>query len=357
MVNDSAVLTVSLSPHVVGQQNTSWIMWSVVLALLPALGVGIYTFGWQALVVVLVVLASAVLTEFLVQVLFFSRRPKPALVLRGLHSKQSKWSIVDGSAALTGLLLALNLPVGIPLWQAALGGVFAIAVAKMAFGGLGHNPFNPALAGRAFMLASFPVTMTSFARPYDWQAMVDGLTAPTILTGVKEGLKQGLDLGQILSAAPTYFEQFLGNEGGCIGEASALALLLGGVFLLATKVISWEMPFFFLLGLGGLTGMFFMLDPSQYINPLYHLLSGGAVLAAFFMITDMVTSPMSFVGKIIFAFSAGVLTALIRLFGSYPEGASYAILIMNALVPLIDRYSKPSRFGRLKKPLSKELKA
>ena len=340
-------LSVSLSPHAKSSFTTNKAMWAVVAALVPAIIAAVVVFGPRALLVLGVSVLTCILTEFAVESLFFSTglqlsRKQP----RGGNPFVTRPSILDGSAIITGLLLAMNIPVGIPLWQVVVGGIFAIGIAKMVFGGLGQNPFNPALAGRAFMLASFPVSMTTWDKPLVWQQGADAVTGPTALGALKEGLRQGnISLDQINSHLPSWFDLFIGSRGGCIGEVSILALLIGGLFLLVTRIINWEIPLFFLGSLAALTGVMWLIDPGHYANPIFHLLTGGAILGAFFMATDMVTSPMTFLGRIIFATGAGLLTATIRLFGSYPEGVSYAILIMNAIVPLIDRNLPPRRFG------------
>ena len=263
-------------------------------------------------------------------------------------------SIFNGSAVITGLLLAMNLPSGFPLWMVVVGGLFSIGIAKMVFGGLGQNPFNPALAGRAFLLASFPVEMTRFGSAFAWQQGTDAVSSATALGAIKEGLRQGLSMDAINAHLPNLTDLFLGGRGGCLGEVSILAILIGGAFMLSTKIITWEIPTFFLGGLALVTGGMWLVNPAQYANPLFHLMTGGAVLGAFFMATDMVTSPMTFLGRVIFAFGGGLICAMIRLFGGYPEGTSYAILIMNALVPLIDRNLPPSRFGSGKVKITKE---
>jgi electron transport complex protein RnfD len=219
------------------------------------------------------------------------------------------------------------------------GSVVAIGVAKMAFGGLGKNPFNPALVGRAFMLASFPVEMTSWPVPLTnaWSLGADAVTSATPLGILAE--KGPADL-------PGYMDLFLGKVGGCIGEVSALAILIGGLYMIYKKIITWHIPVFYLLSLAGFSGVLYLIDASKYADPLFHILAGGAMLGAWFMATDMVTSPMSIKGQIIFAVGGGILCGAIRIFGSYPEGCSYSILIMNAFVPLIDKYAKPKRFGR-----------
>lgn len=316
-------LKVSLSPHEKGRLTTNKVMWLVCAAMLPALVSALFNFGIRALVVVVASLVFCVGLEYLIQ----------KFVLK------TKVTVCDGSAAVTGLLLAFNMPSSIPLWQLFIGALVAIGIAKMAFGGLGKNPFNPALVGRAFLLISFPVTMTTWpvqgATRFVWN--IDAMTAATPLGNIKLHAFEKL---------PDYWDLFIGTVGGSLGETSALAILLGGLFLMYKKIISWHIPVFFLATIFVFTGIAWLIDPEQFVNPLYHILSGGVMLGAFFMLTDMVTSPMNPKGQIVFAIGAGVICSCIRLFGAYPEGCMFSILIMNAFVPLIDKYIKPKRFGK-----------
>lgn len=318
-------LKISLSPHIKGDLSVEKIMWSVIVALIPAFAVSIWVYGIDAIRVVLLAVIFSVSTEYLIQKFML----------------KAENSISDGSAVITGVLLAFNLPSSIPWWQIMAGSVIAIGVSKMVFGGLGKNPFNPALVGRAFMLASFPVEMTTWPVPFSniWKPGVDAITAATPLGKLSEGGVKALG-----SHIP-YSDMFFGQIGGALGEISALAILVGGFYLLYKKIITWHIPVFYLLSLGGLTGVLWLIDPLKYADPLFHILAGGAMLGAWFMATDMVTSPMSVKGQIIFAVFGGILCGLIRLFGSYPEGCSYSILIMNAFVPLIDNFAKPKKFG------------
>lgn len=330
---------VSLSPHAKGPLSTEKVMWAVVIALMPSFAFSAYFFGVRGIVVTLVATIACILTEFVIQ----------------KYLMKTKVTAFDGSAAITGLLLAFNVPSSIPIWEVVLGAVFAIAIGKMVFGGLGRNPFNPALLGRAFMLVSFPVDMTTWPIPvktqwlWDMGKAVDGTTAATPLGYLKEGVKMGESVTNLMAASPErfdYFNLFIGNVGGCIGEASAFAILLGGIYLLYKKIITWHIPVFYLGGLALITGVLWAMDPTKYADPLFHILAGGAMLGAWFMATDMVTSPMTVKGQIVFALCGGLLCGLIRIFGGYPEGCSYSILIMNAFVPLIDKYIKPTRFGK-----------
>ncbi|MCP4218124.1 MAG: RnfABCDGE type electron transport complex subunit D [bacterium] len=316
-------LVVSLSPHEKGTESVSKIMWGVVIALVPALAASVYFYGLHAARVVVLSMVFCVGIEYLIQ----------------KFVTKEKITAFDGSAAITGLLLAFNVPSGVPWWQLLAGSAAAIAVAKMAFGGLGKNPFNPALVGRAFMLASFPVEMTTWPVPLAkiWDMGADAVTSATPLGVLAEKGVAGL---------PTYMDLFIGKVGGCIGEVSAIAILIGGIYMLVRKIITWHIPTFYLLSLGAFSGILWLTNSDKYADPLFHILAGGAMLGAFFMATDMVTSPMSVKGQIIFAIGGGILCGAIRIFGSYPEGCSYSILIMNAFVPLIDKYVKPKRFGK-----------
>lgn len=331
-------LIVALPPHERSDVSVARIMWSVVAALIPTTLVGVYFYGLRALVVTLVAVAASVVVEHLIVRYMFKRETT---------------TVTDGSAVVTGMLLAFNVPASIPLWQVVVGAIVAIGVAKMAFGGIGNNPFNPALVGRAFMLVSFPVDMTTWPVPgaqrfFAWN--LDAVTAATPLGIVKEAGTGGLSA--IADQLPSYGALFLGNIGGCIGEASALAVIIGGIYLIYKGFIPWMVPLVYLAGLAIVTGIAWAIDPGTYIDPLYHILAGGAMLGAWFMVTDMTTSPMSITGRIVFAATAGVLAGIIRLFGGFPEGVSYSILIMNAFVPVIDRHLKPRKFGYKKTPAS-----
>jgi len=316
-------LIVSPSPHLHKKESVAKIMWMVVVSLIPTGLAGIFIFGLPALWVIILGVVSALVTEAGIQFL-----------------AQKKITICDGSAFLTGLLLAYNLPAGVPFWIPIVGSFFAIAVAKMVFGGLGRNIFNPALAGRVFLLASWPKYMTTFFTPSFpfLRGSYDALTTATPLAQLKEGK---------LKEAISYLDLFLGNRPGCIGEVCILALLLGAAFLLIRGYISWHIPFSFIVTTGILTYIFGgkTLFSGDW---LFHILSGGLILGAFFMATDYVTSPLSFKGQVVFGIGCGLLTAVIRLWAGYPEGVSYAILIMNAFVPLIDRHIRPRIYGQVK---------
>ncbi|MCU0288307.1 MAG: RnfABCDGE type electron transport complex subunit D [Acidobacteria bacterium] len=324
-------LTVSLSPHEKGNFSVEKIMWGVVIALMPSFLASVYFFGFHAIRVVVLGMFFCIAVEYLIQK-FIVKKPITAF---------------DGSAAVTGLLLAFNVPSSIPWWQLLIGSIVAIGVAKMTFGGLGQNPFNPALIGRAFMLASFPVQMTTWPVPLvnAWKLGADAVTSATPLGILKEGVKAGQTIPQLTAQLPGYFDMFIGFKGGCVGEVSVLAILIGAIFLLYKKIITWHIPIFYLFSLAAFTGVSWLVSPTKYADPLFHLLAGGAMLGAWFMATDMATSPMTIKGQVIFAVSGGILCGVIRLLGAYPEGCSYSILIMNAFVPLIDKFTKPRRFG------------
>ncbi len=329
-------LTVSPSPHIHGNLTASKCMYNVVIALLPALAVSLYFFGIGALIVTLSSILSCVIVEYLIQKYLLKEKP----------------TIGDGSAILTGLLLAFNLPSNLPIWIVVIGAIVAIGIAKMAFGGLGNNIFNPALAGRVFLLISFPTYMTQWPLPgaSRW-SYTDAETGATLLSKLKE---EGIQwAGQIDIA-----NLWIGNQGGSLGEVGAIALLLGFVYLLCRKIISWHIPvsilatvflFSFAVGMGKMQGALqgVSIWQSAIDFALIQLLSGGLLLGAIYMATDYVTSPMTSRGMIIYGIGIGILTVVIRQWGGYPEGVSFAILIMNAFTPLINNYVKPKRFGRI----------
>jgi len=305
-------------------------MYDVVIALIPAFLVSLYVFGIGAFIVTAVAVASCILFEYLIQ----------------KYLLKTAVTIGDGSALITGILLAFNLPSGLPIWMVIVGSLVAIGVAKLSFGGLGFNIFNPALIGRVFLLVSFPVQMTMWPTAVENNLTIaDGVTGATTLGMIKEGLMFGETMTEIGTRLPSTIDLLLGISGGSLGEMSAIALLIGGVYLLVRKVISWHIPLTMLVTMAVMTGIFWLINPEQYASPLIHILSGGALLGAFFMATDLVTSPMTKKGMVIFAIGIGVITVVIRLFGAYPEGVSFAIIIMNAFVPLINTYFKPRRFG------------
>ena len=308
-------------------------MKDVLIALAPSMLVAVYFYGFSAIKLLLVGVIACMGAEFLIQ----------------KYLMRTKVTVTDLSAAVTGVLLALNLPPTAPWWVIVIGAVVAIGVAKMTFGGLGHNIFNPALVGRVFLLISFPVIMTDWTVPASWfRPGVDAVTGATPLALVKEGLAQGMTVDQILSANPdlTYGQMLFARAGGSAGEASALAIILGFIYLLVRRVIRPHIPVTIILTVAVMTGIFWLIDPSQYTDPLFNILTGGVLLGSVFMATDYVTSPMTVKGMVIYGIGIGVLTVLIRYFGSYPEGVSFAILIMNSIVPLLNKYVKPARFGK-----------
>ncbi len=335
---------VSPAPHLSSGVTVNKIMWSVSLALLPAIVGAVYFFGVKVLQIIGVSILSAIITEAIILWL----RKKPV-------------AISDGSAFLTGLLLALNLPQDIPLWLPALGSAFAISVVKQTFGGLGHNIFNPALGGRVFLLLSYSRYMTTgWATPRAGIISIDGITSATPLTAWLDANRTLSDPNAAenvkvlasqhlndLHSSDTLLRLFTGNIGGCIGETAALLLIIGAIFLLVKGIISWHIPLSFLGSLAVFAWLLWIPGASKpfHGNVLFHIFSGGAILGAFFMATDMVTSPMTGEGKIIFGLGCGFLTAIIRLYAGYPEGVSFAILLMNAATPMIDRYAKPRRYG------------
>ena len=319
------LLKVSPSPHVHGGDSVSRNMLRVIVALLPAYAVALYSFGIGALVVSLTAMFSCVLFEYLIQ----------RFLLKG------KFTINNYSALLTGLLLSFNLPSNLPWWIVVIGSAVAIGIGKMCFGGLGNNPFNPALVGRVFLLFSFPVQMTTWPRPLGWaSSYLDAETMATPLSLLKAGN---------LEQMPDALNMFLLDTPGSLGEVSALALLIGGIYLLITKVITWHIPVSILLTVTAFASILYGVDATTYPLPHIHLLSGGMMLGAIFMATDYVTSPMTHKGMLIYGFFIGVITMVIRVWGVYPEGMSFAILIMNAFTPIINKYVKPKRFGRVVK--------
>ena len=322
-------LIVSSSPHVRSNQDTSYIMKQVVIALLPATLAALFFFRLSALNVIFFCVAGAVGAEFLCQKI----------------SKQES-TIGDFSAVVTGLLLAFNVPASLPWWMCVLGAAFAIIVVKMVFGGIGNNFVNPALAARAFLLASFPVAMTMWTKTgINWVSSgnIDAYTTATPLNFLKAGSNgvsaltdSGINIGNML----------IGNIGGCIGETSAILIILGGLYLMYKGIINYVIPTFYIATVAILM---FILGEFSFTFVIYELLSGGLMLGAFFMLTDYTTSPMTKKGQIIYAVLAGLITTVIRLYGGYPEGVSYSILFVNLMTPLIDKYTKTKVFGEVSK--------
>ena len=331
-MNNDKLLRISPSPHAMGAWSVPKVMYGVVFAMVPAILVSFYMFGLGAVRVLLVASLSCIVFEYLIQ----------RYLIKGSNT------IPDGSALVAGILLGFNVPTSVPTWMLIVGALVTIGIAKMSFGGLGKNPFNPALVGRVFMLISFPVEMTTWPKPiisrqyFSFAGLddkvMDTVTGPTAL-GIlqEEGAK---DLPSIAN-----LELLSEQMAGSMGEISAIALIIGGIYMLARKIITWHIPVSFLGSAIVLSGILWLADPAQYADPLFHIVTGGLLLGVFFMATDMVTSPMTAKGQIVFGIGAGVLTILIRVFGAYPEGVAFAILIMNAFTPLINKGFKPKRFG------------
>lgn len=311
---------VSASPHIRCDESISKIMWTVNAALAPAALFSVYNFGMPALVNLIICIVASVATEYLV-----------------LKWQNKPMVINDGSAFLTGLLLAMNIPATLPWYMPLAGSIFAIAIAKHTMGGLGFNIFNPALIGRAFILASWPIAMTTWPAAKSLMSQVDGVTSATPLGMLKlQGYEKLVE--HFGDKATMYKSMFFGLRGGSMGETSAVLLLLGGIYLIYRGYIKWQVPVIMIATVGVLTAAFGG-------DPILHMMSGGLILGAFFMATDMVTIPITIKGQMIFAVGAGALTVLIRLQGGYPEGVCYAILLMNCVTPLIDRLVKPVKYG------------
>ncbi len=342
------------SPHAHGGDSIRMTMLTVVLALLPATIVSVYLFGWLAVLLILTCMLTCLITE--------------AACLRLMGRPLT--TLLDNSAALTGLFLALTLPAAVPWWMAVLGSMFAIVLGKQVYGGLGYNLFNPALSARVILLISFPLSMTSWLIPmhvgaaaldmYDLSASLafflsgpealnlglDAITMASPLGHVKTEWTLGVGVAEALDAYHySYLDAFLGREAGSIGETSALALLIGGIYLLARHTITWHIPFAYIGTVLLLAALFSAIEPARYAPPLFHLFAGGLILCAFFMATDPVSSPVTPAGQIVFGIGCGVLTWVIRTFGGYPEGAMFAVVLMNCAVPLIDHYCRPRVYG------------
>lgn len=322
---------ISLSPHVHGGDSVQRNMYGVCMALLPALAASLWFFGLGAAIVMATSVASCVCFEWAISKFIL---------------KRERLTITDGSAVLTGLLLGFNLPSNLPLWIIIIGALVAIGIGKMTFGGLGCNPFNPALVGRIFLLISFPVQMTSWPEIKQYTAYTDATTAATPLSLMQTAIATGD--ASVLEQLPSLEEMLLGAMGGSLGEVSALMLLLGTVFMLWKKIITWHIPVSILGTVAMFSTALHLWNP-VYAHPLAVLMSGGLILGACFMATDYVTSPMSHKGQLIYGVCIGLLTVVIRNWGAYPEGMSFAIFTMNAFTPLINTYCKPKRFGEVKK--------
>lgn len=328
-------LIVSLSPHAHGKDSVERNMYGVIIALLPALLVSFLYFGIGSVVVCASSVAACMFFEWAITKYIMKKEP----------------TLTDGSAILTGLLLGFNLPSNLPVWIIIIGALVAIGIGKMTFGGLGCNPFNPALVGRCFLLVSFPAQMTSWPVAGQLTSYIDAQTGATPLSIMKEAIKSGDPT--VLDRLPNSVSLLLGNPGinhgaGTIGEICALALIIGLIYMLWKKIITWHIPVSILATVFVFCGLLHVANPI-YANPVAELLTGGLMLGAIFMATDYVTSPMTHKGQIIYGIAIGALTVIIRNWGSYPEGMSFAILIMNAFTPLINAYVKPKRFGEIVK--------
>lgn len=339
-MNSTQKLLVSPSPHLHSADTIERNMYDVIIALLPAWGVSIYYFGWDSVWVTLTSIVACVLFEWLISRFLL---------------KQRELTILDGSAILTGLLLAMNLPSTLPLWIVVVGALVAIGIGKMSFGGLGCNIFNPAIVGRVMLLISFPVQMTSYPMPRGYElpdaasaaSALDATSGATPL-GIAKGVLRGTD-GFSLDKLPDLTDTLLGSIGGSLGEVSAVALLIGFIYLLIRRVITWHVPISIIASVAVFAAIMHGVNPTLYAGPLFHILSGGLLLGAIYMATDYVTSPMTKGGMIVYGVMIGIITMLIRLFGAYPEGMSFAILVMNGIVPIINRYMHPHLFGKAKK--------
>lgn len=315
-------LIVSPSPHVHSGDSISKNMYHVLIALAPAFATALYVFGMAALLTTIASVVFCVMAEFLIAKYIMKRQP----------------TILDGSAILTGVLLAFNVPSNLPLWILAIGAFFAIGVGKMAFGGLGNNIFNPALVGRVFLLISFPAQMTTWPTPVI-DTQTDAVTSATVLSFVKFNATE----------IPSLTNMYFGFKGGSLGEISVIALIVGFLYLLWKKVITWHIPVAIIVTVFLFTEVLYFFYPLVRFNPLIHLASGGLMLGAIFMATDYATSPMTKKGMLIYGVCIGIITLVIRLWGAYPEGVSFAILLMNGFTPLINYYTTPKRFGEVKK--------
>ncbi|MFC4666550.1 RnfABCDGE type electron transport complex subunit D [Falsiporphyromonas endometrii] len=325
-------LFISPSPHIHGGDSIGKNMYGVLIALIPAFLVSIWMFGWQSILLTAISVLSCCIVEFVISK-YLLKRPKN--------------TICDGSAILTGVLLAFNVPSNLPIWILVIGAIVAMGLGKMSFGGLGRNIFNPALVGRVFLLISFPVQMTTWPTPLPLLSETDATTGATPL-GIAKGVINGTP-GASIDQLPQALDTFIGMHAGSLGEVAAAALILGGLYMIWKKIITWHIPVSILATAFIFSGIMWLINPDVYMAPWYQIISGGMMLGAIFMATDYVTSPMSKKGQIIYGCMIGFLTIAIRLFGAYPEGMSFAILIMNGFTPLINTYIKPKRFGGAKK--------
>ncbi len=346
--------TIAHSPHAHVQLTVSRVMILVMLALTPATLFGFWLYGWPAINLWVVSVLAALLGE--------------ALVLR-LQQRRIRQVLMDGSGVLTAWLLVLSLPPWAPWWIAMLGSLFAVIICKQLYGGLGQNPFNPAMAARVMLLISFPVEMTTWIAPAPLGSahapdflsslavtfsglQLDGMASASLLGHVKTEFTRGIELQQALTGFYAPLDSLMGHRAGSLGETAALFLLAGGLFLIARRIITWHAPVAMLLGVVVPALIFSAINPGHYAGPLYHLLSGGLMLGAFFIVTDPVTSPNTSSGQFIFGLGCGLLTWIIRTWGGYPEGVAFAVMLMNAVTPIIDHYVKPRIYGRNRKGVS-----
>lgn len=335
MTENFNLLKISGSPHIHDTDNVQKIMLWVIIAMIPPMLVSFYMFGIRAILITVASVLFCVVIEYIIQKYIMKIEP----------------TIHDCSAIVTGILLAFNVPSNLPLFILFIGALVSIGIGKMTFGGLGKNIFNPALVGRVFLLISFPAQMTSWPLPIESaRQLTDVITGPTPLGILKEGLLKNEPVDQIIAThnMNNYLQYAVGQMGGSVGEVSAFAILIGGIILLWRRVITWHIPLSFIGSAFLFSGILWLINPQQYIDPFFHILTGGLMLGAVFMATDMVTSPMTKTGQIIFGIGCGLITIIIRVFGAYPEGVSFAILLMNAATPLINQLAKPKRFGRYK---------
>lgn len=324
-------LVVSPSPHIHSGASTSRLMSDVIIALIPAFIVSVCFYGYSAIITTAIAVVSAILFEYLISKFILKNKP----------------TLCDYSAALTGFLLAFNLPSDIPWWIVVIGSLSAIGIGKLSYGGLGKNLFNPALVGRIILLISFPAQMATFSMVQN-SAEIDATSGATFLTYIKGAISNNIPLSEATKNIDM-FQMFIGERSGSLGEIGALALLVGFAYLLYRKVITWHIPVAVLGSMAIFSGILCSIDSQVYLNPIYQLISGGALLGAIYMATDYVTSPMNTKGMIIYGVGIGVITILIRTWGAYAEGMSFAIIIMNAATPLINKYTRPKRFGEIVK--------
>lgn len=339
-------MNIAHSPHAHAPVSIGKVMATVLLALTPATLFGFWLYGWPAVNLWAVSLIAAIVGE--------------AFVLR-LQGRHVRTVIMDGSGILTAWLLALSLPPYAPWWIAVLGSLFAVIIGKQVFGGLGQNVFNPAMAARVMLLISFPLEMTTWVAPAQSPGLleslritflsqpIDGMASASLLGHVKTEFTRGIGLDQALTGYYAPLDMLWGSRAGSLGETAAVLLLIGGLFLIARRIITWHAPFAMLLGVAVPALLFNAIDANHYAGPMVHVLSGGLMLGAFFIITDPVTSPNTALGQFIFGLSCGLLTWIIRTWGGYPEGVAFAVLLMNAVTPIIDQYVKPRIYGRDRK--------